>query len=140
MSDEIDVRITSDPKWLGLVRVVVEQCCHCFGVDVDAAKAMVVAVNEAVSNVMRHAYEGDTTQPIRIVCRRDGGVVEVRICDYGKESDLLAQPIGPPEELRTGGRGLFIMRSLMDEVDFVREDGCNRLSMRKHLPLPVSGR
>ncbi len=134
------MRIVSDPKWLGLVRTVVEQCCLGFGAREESATAVVLAVNEAVANVMRHSYGGDATRPIRIACRVDGEMIEVRICDHGKEAEFLSREIFPPDELRVGGRGLFMIRALMDEIEYRREDGRNRMYLRKHLLRRVDGR
>ena len=134
------MRIVSDPKWLSLVRAVVEQSCLGFGAHEESATAVVLAVNEAVANVMRHGYEGDTTRPIRIACRRDGEMIEVRICDHGREAEFLSREVLPPDELRVGGRGLFMIRALMDEIEYRREDGRNRMYLRKHLLPRVDGR
>ena len=133
MFGEVAVRIVSDPKWLRLVRGVVEQSCLGFGAREESATAVVLAVNEAVSNVMRHGYDGDTTRPIRIACRRDGEMIEVRICDHGIEAEFLSRELLPPDELRAGGRGLYMIRALMDEIEYRREGGQNRMYLRKHL-------
>lgn len=139
MFGEVALQIVSDPKWLGLVRAHVEQSCLGFGADEEAATAVVLAVNEAVSNVMRHGYEGDTTRPIRIGCRREGEMIEVRVCDHGRAADFLSRELPPPEELRVGGRGLFMIHALMDEIEHRREGGCNRMYLRKHLPQHAAG-
>ena len=137
MDAAVEVRIASDPRWLRFVRLVIREFCQALSAGEEVADAVVVAVNEAVSNVMRHAYGGDTTQPISIRCSRHGDMLEVSICDHGKEADLVSQPIQPPNELRSGGRGLFLIRSLVDEYEFVRADGRNRLDLRKRLPQPL---
>lgn len=139
MFGEVAVRIVSDPKWLGLVRTLVEQSCLEFGADEESATAVVLAVNEAVSNVMRHGYEGDTTRPIWIGCRRDGEMIEVRICDHGRAADFLSREPLPPDELRAGGRGVFMIRALMDDIEHQREGGCNRMYLRKHLLQRAAG-
>ena len=138
MDAEVEVRIASDPRWLRLVRLVVGESCHAFGADEEVVDAVVLAVNEAVSNVMRHAYRGDTEQPIRIACSRAGDMLEVVICDHGRRMDLASKPIAPPDELRSGGRGLFLIRSSVDEVEFVRVGGWNRMNLKKRLPQTVT--
>lgn len=74
------------------------------------------------------------------MCRRDGNALEVEIWDRGSKFNPFAQPVPPPDELRHGGRGLFLIRSSVDECEYVREDGWNRILLRKHLPVAASGR
>ncbi len=134
MAAEVDVRIASDPRWLRLARIVVEGCCREFEFGDTESRAMVSALDEALSNVIRHAYRGDTTRPIRIACRLDGDVFEVEVSDQGHEFDPVAHPLQPPDELRSGGRGIFLIRSSVDECDYARDGEWNRLRLRKRLP------
>lgn len=92
-----------------------------------------LAVDEAVSNVMRHAYGGNAQRPVHIALRLVASGVETEICDDGSEFDPFAQELPPPDELRSGGRGIFLMRAVMDEWEYDRVDGWNRVRMRKHL-------
>lgn len=100
---------------------------------------MVIAVDETLSNVIRHAYRGDTTRPVRVVLRRDRDRLEVEIWDRGHRFDPVVQSVPPPQELRRGGRGLFMVRSSVDECDYRRVNGWNRLRLRQHLPLSAVG-
>ena len=134
------MQIASDPKWLRLVRSLVEENCIGLGAGEESASAVVLAVNEAVANVMRHSYEGDTTRPIQIECRLADEMIEVLICDDGKQADFLSRELPPPDELRPGGRGLYMMRALMDEIEYRREDGGNRMYLRKHVLQQEAGR
>ncbi len=135
MAEDVDVRIASHPRWLQLARLVVEQCCLEFEIEVSCARDIVIAVDEAISNVMRHGYGGERARPIRVVCRRDGNAFEVEIWDRGSKFNPFAQPVPPPDELRHGGRGLFLIRSSVDECEYARQDGWNRILLRKHLPV-----
>ena len=131
MVARVDVRIVSDPRWLRLARAVVESCCREFDFDPAEARAMVSALDEALSNIMRHAYRGDTARPIRIACTFDGDELEVELSDRGREFDPVAHPVLPPDELRHGGRGIFLIRSSVDQCDYVRDGEWNRLRLRK---------
>ena len=128
--------IVSDPRWLRLVRSVVRACCREFDPAGDDSRAIVSASDEAVSNVIRHAYRGDTTRPIRIACRFDGNGFEIEISDLGKEFDPLAQPLPRPDELRVGGRGLFLIRTAADDCEYERDGKWNRLKLRKFFGRP----
>lgn len=140
MVAEVDLRIVSDPRWLRLVRSVVEGCCREFDPEGGDSRAIVSALDEAVSNVIRHAYRGETTRPIRIACRFDGRCFEIEISDLGEKFDPLAQPLPPPDELRAGGRGLFLIRSSTDACEYERDGKWNRLRLRKVFARPRATR
>lgn len=108
--------IPSDLSFLALARAFVEAACRKRGFDGDATGAVVLAANEAVSNVIRHAHRDrpDTLVHLECVFRPDG--MEVRLLDDGEPFDLTTVPELDPSELRIGGRGVFLMRTLMDEV------------------------
>lgn len=133
---EVDLRIASHPSSLRFARLLVEECCSQLEAETAATREIVQAVDEVVSNIIRHGYGGDTTQPIRIACRREGDAVEVQICDRGPEFDPFAQAVPPPEEMRRGGRGIFLVRSLMDGWTHSRDDGWNRIRLTKHCLRP----
>lgn len=135
LAGAVDFTIPSDPRWLQLARLVVDCCCTTLGLGSASSRDIVMAVDEAVSNVIRHGYGGAMTRPIRIVCRRRGKAFEVEVWDRGQEFDPFEQPVPPPGDLRRGGRGLFLIRSLVDEGEYMREDGWNRVRLRKRLPV-----
>ncbi len=100
---------------------------------------IVLAVDEAVSNIMRHAYEKSAkgTRTIEILFSADQEKIRLILIDSGKEFD--PTEIGDPnifEHARLGkryGLGLFLMRRIMDEVKFVFRAGIeNMLTMVKY--------
>ena len=138
MAAEVDVRIVSDPRWLRLARSIVNSCCREFGISQADSRAIVSALNEALTNVMRHAYLGDRTRPILIACRRVGDGIELEVRDRGRHFDPVTHPSPPPDELRAGGRGLFIIRESVDDLQYDRDGEWNRLRLRKR-PSVVAG-
>jgi len=79
-------------------------------------EAIQIATHEALQNVMRHAH-GCCPQAliqVQIIPFEEG--LEVRLLDEGKRFDVSCVPHMEPGELRIGGRGVFLMRRLMDEV------------------------
>lgn len=104
---------------------------------------IVLAVDEAVSNIMRHAYEefAKGTRTIEILFSADEEKVKLVLIDSGKEFDPTA--ITDPnifEHAKLGkryGLGLFLMRRIMDEVKFVFRAGIeNMLTMIKYYHSP----
>jgi anti-sigma regulatory factor (Ser/Thr protein kinase) len=68
-----------------------------------------------------------------MVCRGLDDSFEVEIRDRGVAYDPDEKPIRPPEEIRVGGRGVYLMRALMDEVNYHREGDVNCVRMKKLL-------
>src|SRR5262249_24421204 len=79
-------------------------------------RAIVVAVDEAVNNVIRHGHRHDTAMSFQLECHVSPHCLEIRLIDEGEPFDLTAVPKLDPSGLRIGGRGVYLMRTLMDEV------------------------
>jgi serine/threonine-protein kinase RsbW len=108
--------IPSDLRLLALARAFVEAVCQVAGFDESATNAIVMATDEATNNVMRHAHQGHPEAPIQIQCYFTAEGIEIHLQDEGAPFDLAAVPHLDPGELRVGGRGVFLMRALMDEL------------------------
>jgi serine/threonine-protein kinase RsbW len=125
--------IPSDLRLLPLARSFVEGVCRSAGLDERATNAVVMAADEATNNVIRHAHEGRPDALVQIQCLFDDSRFEVRLLDEGAPFDLTAVPHLDPAELRVGGRGVFLMRALMDELTCLpRGQRGNTLRMVKH--------
>jgi phosphoserine phosphatase RsbU/P len=101
-----------------------------------------LAVDEASTNIIEHAYEGADDGVIEVFTRVEPGTLTVVLRDWGHP--FKPDDISPPdveaslEERAIGGLGLFFIHKLMDEVRFeFSEDGSNTLTLVKHCPLPA---
>jgi serine/threonine-protein kinase RsbW len=124
--------LPSDLRQLGLARAFVEAVCQVCGLDRRATDAVVLAANEAINNIIRHAHHERPEAKLQVQCclRPDG--LEIRLLDEGAPFDLTAVPHLDPGEIRIGGRGVFLMRALMDELSCQpRGEGGNTLRMVK---------
>jgi len=108
--------IASDLGLLAMARAFVEAVCQAAGCDEQTTHAIVMATDEATNNVMRHAHRDHPEKPIQIQCFPGPDRFEVRLLDEGAPFDISAVPHLDPAELRPGGRGVFLMRRLMDEL------------------------
>ena len=95
-------------------------------------------MDEACANVVDHAYEGADPGDIEVSCRLDGQILTVRVRDWGSGFDLtgVADPDldAPLEERTLGGLGLFLVRQVMDDVQFRSDPELgNELMMSKRL-------
>ena len=124
--------IPSDLRLLALARAFVEAVCLAAGLDEGATNAVVTATDEATNNVMRHAHRGRPEMLLQIQCFIGPDQIEIRLHDEGPPFDLENVPHYNPAELRVGGRGVFLMRRLMDELSSApRGERGNTLRMVK---------
>ena len=124
--------IASDLRLLATARGFVESACRAGGFDEDATHAIVLAADEAVNNIIRHAHQDRPDAVVQIHCFLLPDGIEIHLLDQGEPFDITAVPHMDPGELRVGGRGVFLMRSLMDELSCEpRGEGGNTLRMVK---------
>lgn len=90
------------------------------GVADDAAFGIDMAVREAVTNAVVHGNGQDEDKVVDIVLRSSPEAVEISVHDQGPGFNLkeVPDPTAAENILKTSGRGIFFMRSFMDEVDW----------------------
>ncbi len=121
------------------VREFVGQAAELCGMGEQAVYQVQLAVDEAFTNIVEHAYDGESDQLVECSCQIEDDGLLVILHDCGKAFDptIVAEPDleSPLEERDIGGLGIYFMRKLMDEVHFlpapVNQDGCNTLTMYK---------
>lgn len=127
---------SSDPDNLRLVRRKVAETLAQLGFADDDRQRIVLAVDEAVANVIRHAYGGCCDGRVELSFWLDTDALRFELRDY-------AQPVDPSRikprdlsECRPGGLGINLIDSVMDHWIFRQpEDGVgNQLTMIKRLP------
>ena len=124
--------INSDPANLADVRHRVERLCATHGLDEKAIGEVGLCVNEAMANVIRHAYDGATDRPIEIVVECDDARVTIRIRDWGNGKDPSELPAKKKDPLKPGGLGLICLREMMDDVQFQQQPDGMLLEMTKN--------
>ncbi len=95
---------------------------------------MVLGLDEASTNVIRHAYGHDQTQPITLTCEEDGGRIVFRLRDFGKQCDPARLCARPLDQANPGGLGLHLIRKAFDQVDYVLKESGTELVLGKKLP------
>lgn len=123
---------------LGEISEFVERTARASGLKEDQVYDIQMAVDEACTNVMKHAYRGRENGKIEIGCERKGTEFVVTIRDWGKHFDpkKVAQPktSDPLHRRKIGGLGLFFMYKMMDRVNFsFSPDQGNVLVMSKKI-------
>lgn len=142
MSLRRDLTITNETRNLSTVRTNVSEVLAESTFDVNMRNKIIVAVDEALANVVEHAYEGESGE-IVVTVELTSEFLRVQICDNGVEFDpgeRLNSTIDIHDHIRKGlkgGLGLFLMRQIMDEVHFAQDsEWTNELVMIKHVPAP----
>jgi anti-sigma regulatory factor (Ser/Thr protein kinase) len=137
--------VYSNPRWLSVVRAAVERLTETLGFPAVQCRSITRAVDEALTNIVRHSYGNRQGQPITMYFRRarrrrqcaevESGL-EILLCDRGPAVDPSKFRGRPLEEIRPGGLGLYFIRQAMDVVEFRRESATNRLRLVKYLARP----
>jgi serine/threonine-protein kinase RsbW len=136
----LTLTIPSSLNFLPVARTFVESACQVSGLDEATTNAVVLATNEATSNVIRHAHHNRLDAFLEIHCNLWPDRIEIHLLDEGQPFDVNAVPELNPGELRIGGRGVFLMRNLMDEISCQpRAQGGNHLKMVKRFAAPATG-
>ena len=116
----VKLDIASRYEMLDMVQTVLLRLAEMAGFDEDASHYMSVAVRESVVNAIKHGNKADEAKRVTLVMTVQPEALEVRVQDQGPGFDPASVPDPLAEEnlLKTDGRGIFFMRSFMDEVEY----------------------
>ena len=131
---KFQMRMASDPRLLAVVRSTVAEFAAAWGFKDEQCRSIALAVDEALSNVIRHAYKNRCDQEIELHCQAQAGCLEFTFVDHGESADPAKFCGQPLDEVALGGRGTHLIRQIMDEVCYERLPGRNRLCLKKFLP------
>lgn len=128
----IELSLPSRLDLLGVVDKVVEGVAEQMEFDDPDRDAIAISVIEASTNAIQHGHRLDATKMVDIVFSLGRDTLEITVQDRGSgfTPNLEGDPT-PPDLLSTRGRGIFIMRSMMDDVSFDFSSG-TRIRLVKH--------
>ena len=124
---QYQLKIPGQTDNLELIRIFVSAVAERVGFAADDVGKIELAVDEACANVIKHAYIKGTKEPIDVVIEVDYKKLTIIITDHGKGFDV--KKISKKNvkdyiaELRVGGLGIYLMKALMDEVEFNSQPG-----------------
>jgi serine/threonine-protein kinase RsbW len=114
-----------------------DRFCAANGLDSPAANPFRVALDEVLSNIVRHAYAGVAEASIDVSFSLRGRDLEVTIADVGPPLNPLTLPdpdtTAPLEARKPGGLGVYLVKRLMDRVDYAYRDGQNHLVLTRRI-------
>ncbi|HVT45066.1 MAG TPA: ATP-binding protein [Thermoanaerobaculia bacterium] len=134
-SEHIEITISSRFENIELVQVIAEHLCENAGVDADGSHWIGMAVREGVANAIKHGNKLDVHKRVLAVFDLRGASLEIAISDEGAGFDPsgVDDPLNPLNLMKTSGRGIFYMKTFMDEVGFDFTPHGTRLVMTKSL-------
>ncbi len=138
------LHVPSSTENLSMIRDFVKSIGTQSGMDDMNVAKLELAVDEACSNVMEHAYSSDSTKKVSIRATIDDSSVQIDVIDTGQGFDPAAVEQLKLADLasakRTGGLGMRLIKSFMDEVHYEMIPGVkNELKMVKRLTKPSAG-
>ncbi len=133
MRDLAVIKVHSDPKYLSVIRAVTAKVGELSGLPDRAVEDVKRAVDEACSNVIRHAYGGDPTRSFLIRFRKAEDGFEVVIEDEGLKAKPESIKGRSFDDVRPGGLGIHLIKRAFDLFSFdPRKKKGNRLRMVRY--------
>jgi len=134
---EFRLNIPSETRYLNLVTGLAKRASLAAGMDDSTAAKVSIAVDEAVTNVILHAYHGESGHDLEILLRFTGMALEIHIWHAGQglreDQIVLPDPREYVKHPRKGGLGLLLMSRFMDEVHFSQRGDRNECCLIKRV-------
>ncbi len=138
-NETVEVTIPSNTRHLHAMRVLTCTLAESMGFDARESEKTALAVEEALTNVMEHAYHGEESHKMQVIFELKRRKFTVRILHNGDQVD--PSKLSNVEELsdfhlqkKRGGLGILIMKRCMDEVSYKFDPPMNECCMTKYLP------
>ena len=116
--NKVSITIPSNAAFLKIVRRVIESYFQAHLYPTEEIRHIVLAVDEACSNVIKYAYKLDETKKIKVSLASLSEGIRISIRDYGIKPDLDTIKPRDLEDVRPGGLGTHLIRSVMDEMTY----------------------
>lgn len=138
LNEVVEVTIPSDTRHLHMMRVLTSTLAESMGFARADSENAALAVEEALTNVIEHAYHGEKTHRMQVVFELKGERFRVRIVHNGDQlgdSDVaMAEDLSSYyQQKKRGGLGIVLMKKCMDEVTYKSGRGKNECCMVKYL-------
>jgi serine/threonine-protein kinase RsbW len=123
-SEEIRLSLPSQLEVLSIIDKVVDGIAEQMSFEDDDKDAIAISVIEAGTNAIQHGHAHDPSLSVEIIFRMKENELEVDVLDHGHgfNLNLLEDATAPENLLKARGRGIFIMRSMMDDVVYSFSD------------------
>jgi len=119
-----------------LAEALLGQICRERGLTAEAEHWIGMALREGLANAIRHGNRQDPRKRVLVTFTWDDTALTIEVGDEGEGfgPEEIVDPLAPENQMKTSGRGIFYMKTFMDEVAFSRgESGGTLLTLRKKL-------
>jgi serine/threonine-protein kinase RsbW len=134
---ELDIKVPNQTKYLSLIGRIGEDIAHEIGRFSGNRETLAYQLNlvltEAMTNAIKYGDFDKKEEKVHIVININENELFIRIFDYGQGFDINEIPAPDFETLDDRGRGIFLIKTLMDSVKYVRNAESNVLEMVKQL-------
>ncbi|MHB9037665.1 MAG: ATP-binding protein [Armatimonadota bacterium] len=135
-SDEIEIRVPCKPEYVRTVRRMIADFAESSDMPRSAVEEIEIAASEAVTNIVRHAYDhGERMPRVRVRCARRRYGMLVEVMDRGRGFSAPPDGVVPNVEIdlnRDGGYGIVLIKCLMDTVNYIsKPDEGTKIKMTK---------
>jgi anti-sigma regulatory factor (Ser/Thr protein kinase) len=131
------LHLTNDVMEVPRLTDFINDVCQSLGIEEILTMQLTLAVEEAAVNVMNYAYEPGTVGTVDLDAEAGDGELKIIISDSGVAFDPTQKAEADitltAEERPIGGLGIFLVRQIMDNVSYRRQDGRNILTLTKKL-------
>lgn len=114
------IKLASEPKNVSRIEKFVQRVLADLKLSDEVFANILISVTEAVTNAITHGNQSDKSKMVHVAHSRKNQFLVFKITDEGKGFDYqnLPDPTTPDNLLKLGGRGVFLMRQLSDQVSF----------------------
>ena len=133
----VRLEFTSVFEMVDFVQVVSDHVGQTLGLDDDTQHYVGVAIRECVINAIKHGNRNDSNKHVFVEFSIADRVLSIRVRDQGEgfDPDTLSDPLAPENLLKASGRGIFLIRSFMDDVQLgSAPEGGMEVRMIKRVP------
>lgn len=123
-SQQEEITLISDPKNVARVETFVENIAKKYSISANVYGNILISLTEAVTNAITHGNSSDSNKKVAVRLEYQTKCLSFMVSDQGEGFDFenLPDPTAPDNLLRIGGRGVFLMRQLADEIRY-HDDG-----------------
>jgi len=132
--ERIHLNVVSHPKNLEYIRGMIADITALTPLSKKDSGSIILAVDEACSNIIKHSYKNDYTRKIDLTIQLETDALTISILDDGIKFDIESATSRDITDIRQGELGMYIIKQVMDTLEYSRNrKGLNKVKMTKKL-------